>query len=304
MNRLKTVFFLFVLFIFFQQHVFAEKNKDKRGRYYSFGIQGIGSYFFGDVSSSIKTIRSGIGTQYLNKLTPVFAITADVNYIRLVADDQSSSNVRKAGSSSAAYIRNLHMRNDVVEMAVHGRIELLPCNDYFVKREKVNAFATIGIGLLYTNPQAKDSTGHWRNLRTIHTENQTYSKFTAFVPVSVGVQYKITNHIDLEFEFGYRFTFTDYLDDVKGQYVDPSQLQSDDARYFANRSADPKDHYNGHSRDLNYVQNNLGYPIVTSSGGYSYVSSTAPGQARGTRFGLDGYFVAMVRIVYILPVRH
>ena len=302
MNRFKTIFFIFVC-ITFQQQTFAEKNKDKRGRYYSFGVQGIGSYFFGDVSSSIKTIRAGVGTQYLYKLTPIFAITADVNYIRLVADDQSSANVKKAGSSEA-YIRNLHMRNDVVEMAIHGRFELFPCNDYFTKRKKVNAFGTIGLGLLYTNPQAKDSTGHWRNLRTIHTENHSYSKFTGYIPVSAGLKYKIANHIDLEFEFGYRFTFTDYLDDVKGQYVDPSQLQSNDARYFANRSAEPTDQFNGHSRDLNYIQNNLGYPIVTSPNGNSYISSTAPGQRRGTRFGFDGYFVAMVRIVYILPVRH
>ncbi len=302
MNLFKAIFFLFVCIIF-QQHTFAQKNKDKRGRYYSFGVQGIGSYFFGDVSSSIKTIRSGIGTQYMNKLTPVFAITADVNYIRLVADDQSSSNVKKA-NSAPAYIRNLHMRNDVVEMAVHARFQLLPSNDYFTKRQKLNAFGTIGIGLLYTNPQAKDSTGHWRNLRTIHTENQSYSKFTAYIPVSVGAQYKLTNHVDLEFELGYRFTFTDYLDDVKGEYVDPSKLQSNDARYFANRSAEPTDQFNGHSRNLNYIQNNLGYPIVTSPDGYSYVSSTAPGQSRGTRFGLDGYFVAMIRIVYIMPGRH
>lgn len=302
MSVLKTIFFLFIGILLQQQSV-AQNNKDKRGRYYSVGVQAIGSYFFGDVSSGVNTIRSGVGTQGLYKLTPVFAVTADVNYIRLLADDESTSNVKKAGSS-AAYIRNLHVRNDVVEMAVHARYELFPCNDFFVKREKFNAFATIGVGLLYTNPKAKDSTGHWRNLRTIHTENQSYSKFTAFIPVSVGAKYKLSSRFDLEFEFGYRFTFTDYLDDAKGSYVDPSQLQSDDARYFANRSAEKDNQFNGHSRDLDYIQNNLGYPIVTSPEGNSYVSSTAPGQARGTRFGFDGYFVAMVRIVYILPVRH
>jgi len=301
-NALKPVFLLLVCIVI-QSHAFAQQNKDKRGRYHSFGVQGIGSYFFGDVSSGIKTIRSGFGTQYLNKITPAFSITVDVNYIRLLADDESVSNVRKA-SSSAAYIRNLHVRNDVIEFGIHARYELFPCNDYFSKRKKINAFATIGLGLLYTNPQAKDSTGHWRNLRSIHTENHSYSSYTAYIPVSVGLQYKLTNHIDLEFEFGYRFTFTDYLDDVKGQYVDPSQLQSSDARYFANRSAEPTDQFNGHSRDLNYIQNGLGYPIVTSPDGYSYVSSTAPGQPRGTRFGLDGYFVAMVRIVYIIPRKH
>ncbi len=263
----------------------------------------MGTYFFGDVSSGIQTTRWGLGLQYLNKLTAHIAFTADINYIRLVADDDL---VVSPGDKlhSNAYVRNLHMRNDVVELGVHGRYEFLPCNDYFAKRKKFNGFATFGVGLLYSNPQAKDSAGYWHNLQPMHTENKSYSSFTAYIPVSLGVQYKISNHFDVEFELGYRFTFTDYLDDAKGTYVDPSTLESKDAKYFSNRSAEATDSYTGKNRDLNYIQNELGYPILTTSDGYSYVSSTAPGQLRGTRFGLDGYFVAMVRVVYIIPRRH
>lgn len=290
-----------VLFIFIiQQAVFAQ-NKDRRAKYYSFGVQAIGSYFWGDVSSSVKTIRSGWGTQYYHKLKSNLAFTIDANYIRLVADDESSSSMKRRVTSEA-YIRNLHVRNDVFEFAVHGRYELFPCNDYFSKRKSINYFGTLGLGVLYTNPQAKDSTGQWRNLQTIHTENKSYSSYTAYIPVSLGIQFKLANHVDLELELGYRFTFTDFLDDAKGEYVDPSNLEGD-AKYFANRSAEPENQFNGHPRDLNYIQNDLGYPILTTPDGYSYVSSTTAGQLRGTRFGSDGYFVAMVRVVYIIPRR-
>jgi len=263
----------------------------------------MGSYFFGDVSSGIKTVRWGLGIQYLNKLSSHIAFTADANYIRLVADDDLVSSRKDFGRSNS-YIRNLHMRNDVIELGIHGRYEFLPTNDYFTKRKKLNGFVTLGLGLLYSNPQAKDSAGYWHNLRPMHTENKSYSSFTAYIPVSLGVQYKISNHLDIEFELGYRFTFTDYLDDAKGTYVDPSTLQSNDAKYFSNRSAEATDSYTGKSRDLNYIQNNLGYPILTTPDGHSYVSTTSPGQLRGTRFGLDGYFVGMVRIVYIIPRKH
>lgn len=294
--------FLLIVVVFICSSAFAQK-KGREAKYYSFGINGIGSYFFGDVSSGVKTIRWGVGLQYLNKITPNIAIVVDANYIRLVAADDLVSSVKK-NTSSNAYIRNLHMRNDVVELGIHGRYEFLPCYDYFAKRKKLNGFATLGLGLLYSNPQAKDAAGNWRNLKNIRTENKSYSSFTAYVPVSIGLMYRISNHFDVEFEFGYRFTFTDYLDDAKGTYVDPSTLESDDAKYFSNRSAEATDSYTGKGRDLNYVQNNLGYPVLTTSDGYSYVSTTAPGQLRGTRFGLDGYFVGMIRIVYMIPRRH
>ncbi len=290
--------FLVVFILFFIQPVFAQ-NKGRAAKYYSFGAQLIGSYFWGDVYSNVKTIRSGVGLQYLHKTTEHASITVDLNYIRLAADD-AEANVKNP-KYSAEYIRNLHMRNDVVEFAIHGRYELLSCMDYFTKRKKINAFGTIGLGVLYTNPQAKDSAGHWRNLRHIQTENRSYGAFTAYIPVSVGLQFKLTNHLDLEFELGYRFSFTDYLDDAKGKYVETSSLSNDDAKYLSNRSAEEYHTFTGSYRQLDYVRNELGYPILTSSDGYSYVASTAPGQQRGTRFGLDGYFVGMVRIVYIIP---
>ncbi len=290
--------FLIVLVLLMQLSVYAQKNP-RSAEYHYLGVQMIGSYFFGDVATNLKTVRGGIGLQYLYKLTPNASFTTSVNYIRLVADDYLASNVKK--NTSNAYIRNLHMRNDVIEFSMSARYEIFPCNDYFSRRKDMNFYGTMGLGVLYTNPQAKDSTGQWRNLQSIHTENKSYGSFTGFIPVATGMQYKINTHMDLEFELGYRFTFTDYLDDAHGTYVDPATLQTDEAKYFSNRSAEATDVYTGNQRDLDYIQNDLGYPILTTPDGYSYVSSTAPGQARGTRFGLDGYFVAMIRLVYIIP---
>jgi len=41
-------------------------------------------------------------------------------------------------------------------------------------------------------------------------------------PFGVGIKYSINERINLGFEVVYRFTNTDYLDDVSTSYVDPS----------------------------------------------------------------------------------
>lgn len=51
---------------------------------------------------------------------------------------------------------------------------------------------------------------------------QPYSRFQIVLPVGIGARYKLTNNLDISMDIGYRHTFTDYLDDVSGEYVDLS----------------------------------------------------------------------------------
>lgn len=41
-----------------------------------------------------------------------------------------------------------------------------------------------------------------------------YSLFGVSIPFGVGVRYKLSDYMDLGFDFGYRVALTDYLDDV------------------------------------------------------------------------------------------
>ncbi|HET8859920.1 hypothetical protein [Marivirga sp.] len=47
-----------------------------------------------------------------------------------------------------------------------------------------------------------------------------YSRISVVIPVGIGARYKLTSNLDISMEVGYRHTFTDYLDDVSGEYVD------------------------------------------------------------------------------------
>jgi len=292
---------IFIACCLLPMHFFAEAQFfNKRARYHSLGIQIIGSYFNGDVASGLSTIRPCLGIQYAYKIAPAFSFASEVNYIQIAGDDDANSSPSNPVTASK-YIRNLSFRNNMVEVLTQIRYDLFPNNDHYRKRPSYNVFVGIGLGLLYTNPQAKDSLGHWTDLRPLRTEGEkkAYSQYTGFIPVSLGMRYKVSSNIDIEFEMSYRYTFSDYLDDVKGNYADPSQLSSK-AAYFANRSAEPTNTFTNQQRDLNYIQNQLGYPVLSNSGG-KYISGTGAGQFRGSKIGPDGYILAMLRFVYIIP---
>ena len=67
------------------------------------------------------------------------------------------------------------------------------------------------------------------SLRDFQTENVAYDPYTFILPASLGIKMKITPFINFNFEFAYRYTFTDYLDDVSGIFpsiTDESSIQA------------------------------------------------------------------------------
>ena len=77
--------------------------------------------------------------------------------------------------------------------------------------------------------------GRWYNLQPIGTEGQgsafsdekTYSLTQFSIPFGVGLKVNTSKNIGINFEWGLRKTFTDYLDDVSGKYADPFLLGSE-----------------------------------------------------------------------------
>lgn len=80
-------------------------------------------------------------------------------------------------------------------------------------------------------------------------------------------------------EFIYRFTFTDYLDDVSTNFANPEALNTADAVYFSNRLAEA------------YERANADLP---SPGSY------LPGKIRGNPESNDGYFLFQANLSYVL----
>ncbi len=85
-----------------------------------------------------------------------------------------------------------------------------------------------GVGFFHFNPRAKYN-NEWVNLRNIGTEGQglpqypnrkKYFPVQVAIPLGIGIKYNYTRQISFSFEYGYRLTFTDYIDDVSKTYPD------------------------------------------------------------------------------------
>lgn len=91
-----------------------------------------------------------------------------------------------------------------------------------------------GIALFHFNPKAEYK-GTVYELQPLNTEGQNLIKYpnknsyaltTLAIPLGVGLRFALTDHMRLDLEMNYRFTTTDYLDDVSGVYADNPTMKS------------------------------------------------------------------------------
>ena len=66
-------------------------------------------------------------------------------------------------------------------------------------------------------------------------KDETYKYFAACVPVGFGIKKSFHSTAGLKLEAGFRFTNTDYIDDVRTKYFDPDKLED----YFGNSDLGP-----------------------------------------------------------------
>jgi len=126
--------------------------------------------------------------------------------------------------------RNLSFRSRLDELSAQVIYDFLGSSRRPKYRPAYTPYLFAGIAVYNYNPQAKLD-GRWYNLHDYGTEGQKlpgaknkYSLTQIAIPVGLGFKYKLNNYWDLSLEMGVRKLFTDYLDDVSDQYVDPKEL--------------------------------------------------------------------------------
>jgi hypothetical protein len=96
---------------------------------------------------------------------------------------------------------------------------------------KLRPYGVIGVGVFHFNPMGQDpATGEWVYLKPLHTEGEgfkeypdrkEYSLWQLNIPMGVGIKYWFSDNFSLGLEVIHRKTFTDYIDDVSTNYIDP-----------------------------------------------------------------------------------
>lgn len=301
-NRSIHILFLTILLLG-ASDVFAQRF-DKRKQYTSIGGSiGIANYF-GDLapnarmaSTDIRFTRPSIHLYAMHRFHPRISVRGTFGWSRIRGDDFKS---QSTGSQDARfrYIRNLHFRNDIVELTASGVVDLFENRGTFLKRPQLVPYVYAGLGIIYHNPRAKtpqnfgEKGGEWVSLQPLQTEGTTYSRVQFVIPAGLGVRYRVTDRFDFAFEVGFRYSFTDYLDDVSGDYPEPASLQSDLARVMSNRTGE-----DASSRNLGGVLGSLGYDIDPATGN---VRQFVAGERRGNDGDRDWYVVTGFHLYYIL----
>ncbi len=157
-------------------------------------------------------------------VSPRIGLRTGVSYAQVTAADSNSRipiNQR----------RNLSFTSNIFEF--HGGLELnfLPID---VLHRKVTPYIFGGIGVFYFNPFADDDAGNKHFLRPLSTEGQglpmypdrkQYSIVNMSFPFGGGFKFFIGKTLMITPEIGFRYTNTDYLDDVSKSYVNMDTLQ-------------------------------------------------------------------------------
>lgn len=201
---------------------------------HDFGI-GIGvSSYLGDLEPQAYTWKNphfGHSIFFRQNFGDFISIKEFASVMRISGND--------ATSRSQGHIqRNLSFRSEIVEVGGVMEINFIPFSAYNAggtnpKRQRFTPYASIGLNAFYFNPKTLYK-GEWIELQPLNTEgqgssmnnNQAYNRLQVAVPMSLGLKLQHKQHT-WALDFGFRKTFTDYLDDVSGTYADPVKLTSE-----------------------------------------------------------------------------
>ncbi|MEI8278273.1 MAG: DUF6089 family protein [Bacteroidota bacterium] len=187
------------------------------------------SNYYGDLQNKFfpsqgQTYRPAAGIFYKYFITPHLGFRFGATFSQLTAADSLSD-------IPAMKARNLSFTTNIGEL--HGGLELnlLPID---FDRMKVTPYVFGGVGVFYFNPYVTDDNGNKVFLRPLSTEGEgiptypdrkPYSLIQVSFPVGGGLKFFVGKTLMITTEVGFRYTSTDYLDDVSKSYVNLDTLQ-------------------------------------------------------------------------------
>jgi hypothetical protein len=253
------------------------------------GSKGIGRTFVKDVDFPLTKLCKGV---FLN-ITPNewlgFRVAANLGVLE--GDDKLAPN--KGGDEVTRLQRNLSFKSSLAEAYVAA--EFYPT--VFIERfdglaGKLRPYGVIGAGIYHFNPKTQDDNGTWVALQPLHLEGQGFAEYPdrkvykltqMEIPIGFGFKYYLKENMFIGLEILHRKLFTDYVDDVSTNYIDPNLFN----KYLTPQNA-------AIARRLNY------------RGTYSWATSrpsSIVGAQRGDPKQNDAFFSTMIRLGWRLNNR-
>jgi hypothetical protein len=192
-----------------------------------FGIGIGGAHYFGDLNTraALNRPKLSAGAFFRKQFSNYIGIKVGVNYARLGYSDKYSKNETQVR-------RNLSFNTNLWEFAVSGDFNFFK---FYPGVEGYNytPYVSLGVGAFSYDPFAylispTSNENQKYFLRPLGTEGQgsaaypdrkPYGTMALCIPVAIGFKVNVTSNTNVFAEVGYRFTNTDYLDDVSTTYA-------------------------------------------------------------------------------------
>ncbi len=168
--------------------------------------------------------RPNFGISVRRNLNPDFSIKLGFDQAWIYGNDANSKNPDQIQ-------RNLNFTSSITEASAEFEFNFFKFNPYN-RFERFSPYLITGIAIFKYNPYTFLNGGKIY-LRTVGTEGQLptptgttykspglYSTLSWNIPIGAGFKYHLSGPFSLTIEYGYRFTHTDYLDDIGGRYPD------------------------------------------------------------------------------------
>ncbi len=207
-----------------------------------------------------------------------FSARLGINYGSLYASDAFNKrlvdkNIDHRELAYLLYCRNQEVRTKIFDANIVAQV--MPFK--FIERTEnwlIQPVIELGVGVFHFNSQGSyfdSATGSkkWVDLQPLHLEGEGlgyagapkgYKLWQMSIPMGIGLHYSASDRIDLDLEYLYRYTFTDYLDGVsQGAYVNPKifdEYLSAENAGIAKQMYDKIDQIDPTSKSIDYTRGN------------------------------------------------
>jgi len=269
-------------------------------------------------STDISFTRPGFGVSFAHRFGPRYTIVSQYMVATLRGSDHNSADPDHT-EYNGRYLRNLEFKNTIQELSVVGVFDLFENMATYISRVKWTPYIYGGAACFLNNPKGqapeKDQLGNdlpeggkWVKLRPLGTEGQysdllptdanygikPYKVLQVAIPFGAGARFRINEVLDLWADIGFRYTFTDYLDDVSQNYVDLGVFGNNElAKAMSSRTTELP------ASDLTNLVNYVGRDGKTYTIQAGYGSELAS-NIRGSKSERDIYMVTSIKVTYIL----
>ena len=218
---------------------------------------------------SLNQLHIAGGFMYRYNISPRFAFKADFLFGKVSSTD--------VGTDMAN--RNFNFFSPITEFSAEIELNFFELYNTTGKN-RFSPYIFAGITLFSFNPQTSYNDEIYE-LHSLSTEGQgleggpkPYSLTSAAIPFGIGIKATIGRYFAIGAEWGMRWTFTDYLDDVGGRYYDNDALRANYGNLvadLADRSPEILDvegnplprHVEGHARGNETTNDAYSFACIT-----------------------------------------